>query len=153
MKAKDIKKLMKCVLLLLLVIALCSCASNVPSGQEYSSGSTSTTINGNSKSENESDKKPVKTNNVTVKYRNTTVDITAPHFEYLDTTGSSFIRGAWYDQGNRYLVINLDGTFYHYCGMPGSVWSGFKRAESFGTYYHQNIKGKYDCRQGNVPQY
>lgn len=35
---------------------------------------------------------------VDIKYRDTPVDIAATRFEYMDTTGSSFIRGAWYDQ-------------------------------------------------------
>jgi len=90
---------------------------------------------------------------VSVKYRDNPVDIAAPYFEYLDTAGSSFIRGAWYDQGNQYMVISLDGVYYHYCGLPLSVWNNFKKAESFGKFYNQNIKERYDCRQGYVPNY
>jgi hypothetical protein len=34
---------------------------------------------------------------VWVKYRQTPVDVADPRFEYLDTSRSSFITGAWYD--------------------------------------------------------
>lgn len=47
------------------------------------------------------------------------------------------------------MVINLDGD----CGLLCSVWSNVKRAESFGRFYQQYIKGEYDCRQGYVPGY
>lgn len=90
---------------------------------------------------------------VFVKYRDGTVDIADPLFEYLDAAKSSLIRGAWYDEGNEYMVINLNGTYYHYCGMPDATWSKFKRADSFGSDYNAYIKGNYDCRQGYVPRY
>ncbi len=153
MNAIILEKLMKWFILFLLAMALFGCATDSPTGQDHSGNSTNIIINENNTSEVESDTKPARTNYVNVKYRDTTVDIAAPYFEYLDTTGSSFIRGTWYDQGNKYMVINLDGEFYHYCGMPSSVWSNFKRAESFGRFYQQNIKDKYDCRQGYVPGY
>jgi len=90
---------------------------------------------------------------VSVKYRNTPVNIGTSDFEYLNTDKSSWIRGAWYDSSNRYMVINLDGTYYHYCGMQENIWKNFKRAESFGRYYNQHIKGQFDCRTGHVPDY
>ncbi|MBT3705074.1 KTSC domain-containing protein [Candidatus Peregrinibacteria bacterium] len=51
------------------------------------------------------------------------------------------------------MVINLNGTYYHYCGMPSSAWSSFERADSFGTYYNKYIEGDYDCRYNYVPTY
>ncbi len=94
-----------------------------------------------------------KTQYVTIEYRETPVNLAADSFEYLNTASSSFIRGAWYDQGNQYLVLNLDGVYYHYCGVPGSVWTDLKSAESAGGFYQQSIKGRYDCREGHVPEY
>ena len=86
-----------------------------------------------------------------VKYRNTPVCL--DQFEYGDTSRSSWIRGAWYDDANDYMVINLKGTNYHYCRFPRSEWNGLLNAPSHGRYYHQNIKGRYDCRLGGVPGY
>ena len=86
-----------------------------------------------------------------VKYRNSPVCL--DQFEYGDTSRSSWIRGAWYDDDHDYMVINLDGIKYHYCRFPRSAWSGLLNAPSHGRYYHQSIKGKYDCRLGGVPDY
>ena len=63
------------------------------------------------------------------------------------------VRGAWYDDENQYMVINLNGTYYHYCGMPESVWNTYEKANSFGSSYNAYIKGNYDCRDNYVPQY
>ena len=88
---------------------------------------------------------------VTVKYRDTSVDVSS--FEYLNTSKSSWIRGAWYDASNQYMIINLEWTNYHYCGLPSYIRSGLKGADSFWKYYNQNIKWKYDCRYWYVPSY
>lgn len=92
-------------------------------------------------------------NYVTIKYRNGQVDVANPRFEYFNTSNSSFIRGAWYDISESYMVINLNGTNYHYCGMPSSIWQDFKSSSSAGKYYNGNIKGNYDCRENPVPNY
>lgn len=93
------------------------------------------------------------TNYVYIKYRDSSVDLAAENFEYLNTEGSSFIAGAWYDSSNKYMVIKLLETYYHYCDMPESVWRNFKRADSFGVFYNEHIKEKFDCRSGTVPAY
>lgn len=96
---------------------------------------------------------PPPSNLVSVQYRATLVDLAAQQFDYLSTAGSSFVRGAWYDAANDYMIIRLDSTYYHYCGLPGSVWDAFSAASSFGSYYNGSIKGRFDCRGGYVPEY
>lgn len=92
-------------------------------------------------------------NFVSIKYRSDAVDIASPQFEELDTSRSSFVRGAWYDSDKQYMIIKLSGTYYHYCGMPQSMWREFKNASSFGKKYNASIKENYDCRLGVVPEY
>ena len=94
-----------------------------------------------------------KTNYVYVKYRDDLVDIAHPRWEYLNTSKSSWVRGAWYDDNNQYMIIDLDGIKYHYCGMSASIWESFKSANSFGTFYNIYLKGSYDCRNYSVPEY
>lgn len=89
---------------------------------------------------------------VSVKYGDT-VDVGHSHFEYLNTSGSSLVRGAWYDSSSKYMVINLNGTYYQYCRMPSSAWLSFKKVSSFGSHYNSAIKGLYDCRSGGIPSY
>ena len=90
---------------------------------------------------------------VWVKYRATPVNVSHPRFKYLETSRSSFVTGAWYDDSNSYMIIGLNGTYYHYCRMPGSAWNAFRTADSFGRHYNAFIKGRYDCRLGGVPEY
>ena len=83
------------------------------------------------------------TNYVNIKYYDIPVDLSDSRFEYLNTTGSSFINGAWYDEDEEYMVIKLNDTYYHYSGIPESVWKKFKIADSFGVFYNESIKGNY----------
>lgn len=88
-----------------------------------------------------------------VKYRPTPVDVDNAHFEYLDTSRSSVIGGAWYDKTNNYMVINVGGTNYHYCGLNEAVWRRYAASSSFGSAYNAFIKGNFDCRIFPVPTY
>ncbi len=95
-------------------------------------------------------------NIIWVKYRSTPIDLDNRQFELHDTSVSSWIRGVWYDKGNDYLIINLSGTYYHYCGVPTRIWSiykNFKQHQSYGRAYRNYLKGQYDCRLGYVPDY
>jgi hypothetical protein len=66
---------------------------------------------------------------------------------------SSFIRRVCYDEKNAYMLINLSGTWYHYCEIdPATVWS-LLTAESMGRFYNASIKGNFDCRTHRVPAY
>ena len=89
---------------------------------------------------------------VNVKYRDDKVNISASNFEPLDKSDST-VKGAWYDSVNEYLVIKLGSTYYHYCGMPSSAWSGLKSSASLDEYYQQAIKGNFDCRENPIPSY
>ena len=90
---------------------------------------------------------------VAVKYRPDPVDIAHPRFVYVNGGSSSLVRAAFYDPANNYMVISLDGTSYHYCGMPDSVWSAFKASSSLGSFYNTEVNVRYDCRSGHVPAY
>ncbi len=90
---------------------------------------------------------------LTVKYRPDPVDVADPRFVYLDGGSSSFVDGVFYDADNGYMIVSLNGTAYHYCGLPASVWSPLTTASSLGSFYNTRIKGRFDCRTGTVPEY
>ena len=90
---------------------------------------------------------------VTVKYRSDPVDVADPRFVYLDGGSSSLVDSAFYDEVNEYMIVSLSGTAYHYCGTPARAWSQFTAASSLGSYYEEQIKGRFDCRTGLVPEY
>ncbi len=133
----------KLSLLILGILLLAGCGSN-SKYQETTVSETKPTIKEETTFEH---------NYINIKYRDDAVDIGDPRFEYLNTSKSSFVRGAWYDDDNKYMVINLKGTNYHYCGLPVSTWSSFKKADSFGTYYNKYIYKNYDCRYNYIPAY
>jgi hypothetical protein len=56
------------------------------------------------------------------------------------------------------MLINLRGTFYHYCELPAATFDALMSAPSMGQFYNTNIKGTgldgpYDCRTHRVPPY
>jgi hypothetical protein len=55
-----------------------------------------------------------------VKYRGP-VDLKS--FACTDTPRSSFIQRVCYDEPQSYMLINLRGTFYHYCELPAATYN------------------------------
>src|SRR5262245_871356 len=87
---------------------------------------------------------------VDVKYRGP-LDL-AP-FACTDVTRSSFIRRVCFDEAKSYMVISLNGTYYHYCGIPTTTVEALRDAESMGRFFNEQVKGRFDCRLNPVPKY
>ena len=87
---------------------------------------------------------------VTVKYRGV-VDL-AP-FQCTTVARSSFVHRVCYDKRNQYMLIQLNGTYYHYCGIDDGTVSNLLAAESVGRFYNAQIKGHFDCRLIAPPDY
>jgi hypothetical protein len=90
-----------------------------------------------------------------VKYRGI-VDLKP--FACTDTPRSSFIQRVCYDKAQSYMLIDLRGTYYHYCELPSATFDAFMAAPSTGDFYNQKIKGSgsdgpFDCRTHKIPQY
>ena len=87
---------------------------------------------------------------VTVKYRG---PVSLAPFKCDAITRSSFIDRVCYDAANSYMLIDLNGTWYHYCEIDASSVSNLMAADSMGRFYNQSIKGRFDCRTHQVPHY
>jgi hypothetical protein len=87
---------------------------------------------------------------VTVKYRG---PVNLGPFKCDAITRSSFIERVCYDQPNSYMLIELSGTWYHYCEIDPDTVSNLMVADSMGRFYNQSIKGRFDCGTHRVPQY
>ncbi len=87
---------------------------------------------------------------VTVKYRG---PVSLAAFKCDTITRSSFVERVCYDEKNAYMLINLSGTWYHYCEIDRGMVENLIAAESMGRYYNASIKGHFDCRTHRVPQY
>ena len=66
---------------------------------------------------------------------------------------SSFIERVCYDAKNTYMLIDLSGTWYHYCEIDQGTVSSLLAAESMGHFFDTSIKGSFDCRTHRVPAY
>jgi hypothetical protein len=64
---------------------------------------------------------------------------------------SSLVQGVCYRSDASYLIVNLNGSYYHYCRVDSSIVRQFLAAPSMGRFFNQNIKGNFDCRLGGVP--
>ena len=73
----------------------------------------------------------VRSESVDVKYRGP-VDLKT--FECRDTPRSSFIQRVCYDKPQSYMIINLKGTYYHYCELPSATFDSFMVAPSMGSF-------------------
>lgn len=93
---------------------------------------------------------PARAETVNVKYRG---EVNLAPFECTDITPSSFVRRVCYDRGNDYMLINLNGTYYHYCEIDGETVAGLLHADSIGRFLNASIKGRFDCRTHRVPNY
>jgi hypothetical protein len=82
---------------------------------------------------------------VRVAYRSDPVDISYPERFELIVPDSALINGAAYDRATSYLLISLNGAWYHYCYVPKSIWVSFASADSKGQFYNAQIKDRYDC--------
>jgi hypothetical protein len=87
---------------------------------------------------------------VQVKYRGQ-VDLRP--FKCTDVTQSSIVRRVSFDKTNSYMLINLGGTYYHYCEIDGGTVSSLLAADSIGSFYNSTIKGRFDCRTHRIPTY
>ena len=90
------------------------------------------------------------TETVYVKYRGP-VDLSPFGCEWI--TRSSFVQRLCYDASEQYVIVNLRGTYYHYCEVPASVVAAWRNAESIGGFYNASVKGRFDCRVLRVPSY
>jgi hypothetical protein len=87
---------------------------------------------------------------VNVKYRGP-VDL-AP-FQCESVSRSSLVTRVCYDRKEQYMIIGLQGTYYHYCEIDAGTVAALRGAESMGRFFNSNIKGRFDCRTHRVPAY
>src|SRR5216684_963978 len=96
---------------------------------------------------------PATSETVDVKYRGI-VDLKP--FACAGTARSSFVQRVCYDSAQSYMLVNLRGTYYHYCELPAATFDAFMTAPSMGQFYNQKIKGSgsdgpFDCRTHRMP--
>lgn len=86
---------------------------------------------------------------VDVKYRG---PVSLDTFDCAPIKASSLVKRLCYDEARAYLIVDLDGTYYHYCAVDPATVEAWRSAPSLGRYYNASIKGgAFDCRDHGVP--
>jgi hypothetical protein len=76
------------------------------------------------------------------------------HFTCTDIPTSKYLRRVCYDEGKAYLLVELQETWLHYCGVKRPIVSAFIKAPSVASFYNSNIRsGPFNCRGKSVPNY
>ena len=134
------------------VLAVGACSTGVSLDFSENASTNTSVTSSNSSGTNSNSNCPI----ISVKYRTKgTVPICANTFSGLPSPNGD-VRSAYFDSGNNYMIVNLNGTNYHYCRFPNSVWRNWSNQSSKYTYYDLYIRGNYDCRDGGgryVPNY
>lgn len=92
---------------------------------------------------------PTHAETVDVKYRG---PVSLDPFDCSPIKASSLVKRLCYDQDRSYLIVDLDGTYYHYCAVDPATVEAWRSAPSLGRFYNANIKGgAFDCRDHGVP--
>jgi hypothetical protein len=90
----------------------------------------------------------VRAEEVNVKYRGS---VNLDPFHCADVARSSLIKRVCYQSAKSYLILGLNGVYYHWCGVPQSTVDAFMGAPSMGRYFNAEIKGKFICKEVGVP--
>jgi hypothetical protein len=51
------------------------------------------------------------------------------------------------------MLINRNGTYYHYCEIDDATVTALLTAPSMGRFFNASIKRSFDCRTHRVPAY
>lgn len=98
---------------------------------------------------------------ITIKYRPTPVNVANGYFNYWRPEVPGNLLEAWWDRYNRYLIVNLSGTNYHYCSFSDFSWTALRDSARLpdkggvDSHFRRFIRGSdsYDCRSSPVPNY
>lgn len=56
---------------------------------------------------------------------------------------SNLSSGTWDSDTDTLTIEFTGGSSYDYFNVPRSVWQGLKGADSAGSYFHRQIRGRY----------
>lgn len=77
-------------------------------------------------------------------------------FACADVNENSDVSRICYDKAERYMVIRLKTTYYHYCAIDAATVQGLQTAKSKRDFFESRIRGSgkdgpFDCRTKPIP--
>lgn len=78
-------------------------------------------------------------------------------FACADVNENSDVSRICYDKAERYMVIRLKTTYYHYCEIDAATVKGLQGASSKRQFFESRIRGSggqgpFDCRTHPIPK-
>jgi hypothetical protein len=91
---------------------------------------------------------------VQVKYGNA---VSLNSFSCTDVKENSDVSRVCYDRAERYMLVQLKATYYHYCEVDPATAQSFQGAASKRQFFEGRVKGNgadgpFDCRTHLVPK-
>lgn len=91
---------------------------------------------------------------VQVKYHGT---VSLGAFSCTDVNERGDVSRICYDKTERYMVIQLKTTYYHYCDIDAATVQGLQAASSKRQFFETRIRGSgtggpFDCRTHPIPK-
>lgn len=96
----------------------------------------------------------VKAETVQVKYSGF---VSLDAFTCADIKESSDVSRICYDKAERYMLIQLKKTYYHYCEIDAATMDNLQRTSSKRKFFETHIRGSgmdgpFDCRTHPIPK-
>ena len=63
------------------------------------------------------------------------------------------VRRLCYDERAKYALVSIRGIWYHYCDVPPSTVSAWRRASAKSRYYNEQVRGSFECTGISMPMY
>mgnify|MGYP004727664301 CR=1 FL=1 len=94
-----------------------------------------------------------KAETVPVKYHRA---VSLDAFSCTDVQEGSDVSRICYDKSQRYMLIRLKTTYYHYCEIDAGTVQGLQKASSKRQFFETRIRGSgsdgpFDCRAHPIP--
>lgn len=80
-------------------------------------------------------------------------EVDLSHFHCDNISRSENVKRVCYDESEAYVLVSLKGVWYHFCGVPATTVTSWKKAASKGRYYNDVIRGNFDCSVASAPSY
>jgi hypothetical protein len=66
---------------------------------------------------------------------------------------SENVKRLCYDEQEAYVLVSLKGIWYHFCRVPPSAVSAWRRSSAPGRYYNDYVREKFECQSTEAPTY
>ena len=74
-------------------------------------------------------------------------------FQCTDLPQESRLDRVCYDGASKYLLVRMDQTYRHYCGMEAGTVTRFLAFPSIDHFFETVIEDQFGCRPENIPKY